>query len=528
MSQSSESPVPTPPRSGTGADESFLDPPSLAPTQNRAASSLTWIGRIVAGRFEIRRCLARGSMGRVFLAIQHPLGREVAVKVLETRENLEDGAAYEERFLMEASVLARLSHPNTVRVFDYGTWEGRLYLVMEYVEGDTLRSLLKLEGRLEAERAIRLCTSVAASLQEAHDEGVVHRDLKPGNILVQQRPNRLEKVKVVDFGLVKEVDPEVEVTGSGLLMGTPRYMSPEQIQEDGVDGRADIYALGVVLFRCLTGHLPFPLRTAPALLSAHLNTPVPAFRDVEPGLELPPVVEWTVRRCLEKRPKDRFRDAGELIAALDACRVALQEPDWFHVELALVDGVVVSPFERGDALASSRSLSASRSLARAVPERRSPSPLAMMAFAGGVLLLLAGGGALLMLGIGPWGAPRQTGPVRPDAVVEPITPAVQAPDGEPTPGADPSQGAGAVLDEAPDDTQEVEPSAEPVEPTPPRQTRRARPRPPRAVTSGRNDEAPAPPDEGSAEPSEPSEPSGVEARPTPESGTSDLRNPFER
>lgn len=319
------------------------------PHRRGSPPSLTWVGQRVGERYEVHRQLAKGGMGRVFLAVQHPLGRDVALKVLDPNENASPTAQYEGRFFREASTLAKLHDPHTVRVYDYGSWNGRLYLVMEYVEGPSLRALLREEGRIGPQRAVRIARHVVSSLSEAHAHGVVHRDLKPGNILLSQRVGQPERAKVVDFGLVKESRSSLELTSSGLLLGTPKYMSPEQISGEEVDGRSDIYSLGVVLFKMLTGKAPYTASSTAGLLHAHVNAPVPYLTDRCPELQVPDMLEWTVRTMLAKSRQDRFGDVGELEAALDACDAALRDPAIAKLSLTLVDGRVVVPAMVSDA-----------------------------------------------------------------------------------------------------------------------------------------------------------------------------------
>jgi serine/threonine-protein kinase len=306
-------------------------------------SSLTWVGQRVAGRYLVEHQIAKGGMGRVFLATQEPLGRKVALKVLETRHDEADPAIGEARFVKEAAALARLQHPNTVRILDYGIWQGRLYLVMEYVDGPDLRQIFREETRLPAARVLALGKQIAGSLAEAHQLGIVHRDLKPSNILVTRR-GRHEQAKVVDFGLAKEIAPHDPVTGSDHVLGTPRYMSPEQIRGEAIDGRADLYALGILLYRGLTGQVPFTQRQAAPLLHAHLREAPPTFAEVDPALDLPPAVEWVVQTCLAKAVEDRFADAWELTVALDAALAVLRDPALRDAVPTLEAGCTAVPF----------------------------------------------------------------------------------------------------------------------------------------------------------------------------------------
>jgi hypothetical protein len=291
------------------------------------------VGSTLTGRYRIRRLIAAGATGRVYLADHLALGRPVALKVLaRARQDL----------AREASLLARLHHPNTVRVYEHGI-EGELaFLAMEYVDGLTLRELLE-EGRLEPLRACRIARQICGSLAEAHELGLVHRDLKPANILVAKGPDGDDLVKVVDFGLVEQVADAIHTTSEGLLVGTPMFMAPEQIRGRSLDQRCDIYALGVVLYRMLTGTWPYSEGEPAAVLVAHLTeTP----RPFAPELALPEVLEWTVARCLEKEPAQRFAHARELHRALQLCEAALLDDSGRAVVLELVEGRVVSAGQR--------------------------------------------------------------------------------------------------------------------------------------------------------------------------------------
>lgn len=313
---------------------------SMSPTPVGLRDPL--LGRLVAGRFLVKRMVARGGMGAVYVAEQQPLGRACALKVLAPRYEGEVDAKFEERFFLEASTLAQLQHPNTVRVYDYGRDDdGTYFLAMELVDGEGLDAVIRREGKLVAERAVHLAVQVARSLREAHTLGVVHRDLKPGNLLVTNVGEEAEHVKVLDFGLVKAIGgDDRDLTHAGLFMGSPRYMSPEQIRGDTIDQRSDVYALGILLFQMLAGRTPFdgdPMR----VLVAHASEPVPPL----PTGVAPLAVERVIRRCLAKRADDRYLDMTEVIAALrTALAHAVAESG--SVEMPLEVGAD-DPFESG-------------------------------------------------------------------------------------------------------------------------------------------------------------------------------------
>ena len=282
------------------------------------------VGRVIAGKYEVLDVLARGGMGRIYRAVQTPLGRPVALKVLhdELAEESLSGTggegSFQRRFLREAASCARLTHPNIVVVYDYGplTEVGRdaYFMAMELIDGPTLGQAIKEAGVFTPGRALRVMREVARALREAHRQGMVHRDLKPSNVMLASSGEG-EQVKVLDFGLVKLVrDDSEELTKEGLFLGSPKYMAPEQIRRAPVDGRADIYALGVLTYQMLTGRLPFEGDQPVQTLMAHLNDPVPP---IDPRLDIPAPVQAIVIRCLEKDPQYRYADADALIRAID-------------------------------------------------------------------------------------------------------------------------------------------------------------------------------------------------------------------
>lgn len=272
----------------------------------------------------MRDLVATGGMGHIYRAEQMPIGRMVALKVLrpKTRNKAADPAA-QLRFFQEAATLARLRHPNTVTLFDYGesTVKGEplFFMAMELVEGRPLHQVLRDEGRLNVDRALRILWQVSRSLREAHREGVVHRDLKPSNIMLVTT-DQGESVKVLDFGIAKLQSSQLEpLTLDNRVVGSPRYMSPEQILQKPVDGRSDIYALGIVLHELLTGRPPFLGQTAADTMVAHVRKRHPTLADA--GLtEVAPEVQALLNRCLAKRPEKRFADVTDLMRALRRTR----------------------------------------------------------------------------------------------------------------------------------------------------------------------------------------------------------------
>lgn len=277
---------------------------------------------LVNGRFRLEAPVGTGSSGVVYRALDLETGRDVAVKILTLGTLRTDHDNVVQQFLKEADLLARLQHPNTVRVLDYGSDDGRPYVAMEYFDGTTLEDLIQA-GDLTPKRLLCIVRSVCQALAEAHTGGLIHRDLKPENILVSTDGEN--RVKVVDFGLAKEVGDAVSMTGDGLLLGTPLYMAPEQIRGRPLDRRCDIYALGAILYAGVTGRPPFDRKQTAATLMAHLNDPVPpmgTFVDTP----VPRLLEEVVLRCLRKARSDRFDSVDALEHALDACVRVLDDP----------------------------------------------------------------------------------------------------------------------------------------------------------------------------------------------------------
>lgn len=279
-------------------------------------------GALIAGRYRIEGKIARGGMAMVFLATQLPLGRKVAVKIVSPQHGDD---AFRERFLLEASTTARLSHPNIVVVYDYGqTDHGDLYQVMEYLGRRSLARVLYKNQRVEPARACGIALQICRALRLAHRRGVVHRDLKPSNVMILDHPEAgpdVDLVKVVDFGLVRILRDEAEdvdrLTRAGTLLGSPRYMSPEQVRNYRVDHRADIYSLGIITYQMLCGRPPFDSEHQNEVLAQQLRDPAPPLSVAHPDVDVPPELEAMVMRCLCKRPSDRYQDIEEVIAQLD-------------------------------------------------------------------------------------------------------------------------------------------------------------------------------------------------------------------
>jgi hypothetical protein len=281
------------------------------------------LGRTLPGGYRITHLVGVGGMGRVYCAEQVALGRIVAVKVVHPA--LADEALTSGRFLNEARAASRLSHPNSVAIFDFGgTEDGRPYIVMEYLRGRDLARVITDEGPLPLPRVVDILRQTLAALDEAHALGIIHLDLKPDNIVVEALRSGLDSVKVVDFGLATFLQRGDALSGGvderdshGLVCGTPDYMSPEQCRPDALDGRSDLYSVGVILFELLAGRVPFVAEAPAKTLLMHLTEVPPDPRDVAPQRGIPAPFAALTARALAKSPDDRFQDARTFADALD-------------------------------------------------------------------------------------------------------------------------------------------------------------------------------------------------------------------
>ncbi|HEY6219361.1 MAG TPA: serine/threonine-protein kinase [Gemmatimonadaceae bacterium] len=265
--------------------------------------------RAVAGRYSLVRELGRGGMGVVFLARDVALDRPVAIKMLPPPVAF--SREHRDRFLLEARTAARLSHPHIVPIHAVEEIGDVVIIVMGFVDGETLGALIARTGTLPPAEANRIAREVAWALAHAHANGVVHRDIKPDNILIEAVSRR---AVVTDFGIARGLN--ADTTGSGRIVGTPRFMSPEQGAGDHVDGRSDLYSLGVVAFYATVGRVPFDGTSAASILVRHLNEPVPSVLEGNPRVPVP--LATVIERCLAKNPADRFASADELALSLQA------------------------------------------------------------------------------------------------------------------------------------------------------------------------------------------------------------------
>jgi eukaryotic-like serine/threonine-protein kinase len=279
------------------------------------------IGRVIDERFRIVSLIARGGMGKVYRAEQSPLGRVCALKVLNPNYSGEHDPEFHKRFFLEASIASKLTHPNTVTIFDYGRTDDDIYfMAMEYLEGVTLHRAIREAGSFAEDRAAHIGRQICRALREAHSHGVIHRDLKPANIFLTVHGDEADFVKVLDFGLVKnitgETKPEDQLTQTGLFMGSPKYMAPEQIRGEHVDARTDVYSLGIILYEMLAGKVPFDRTTSLNILMAQVNEEPPPLRTANPATTASAAMEELVARCMAKDPAKRYSTMNDVLLAL--------------------------------------------------------------------------------------------------------------------------------------------------------------------------------------------------------------------
>jgi len=408
-------------------------------TTLRSAQGADLIGSVVADRYHIVKKLGEGGMGAVYLGEHVKMGRKSAIKVMaQSMANDPEAIA---RFNREAANAARINHPNVCAIYDFGeTPEGTIYLAMEFIEGQSLSDVLRREGALPPDRAARILRQTGDALQAAHDLGIVHRDLKPDNIMLAKSRDGGDVVKVVDFGIAKAMTGEEgqQVTKTGLVVGTPEYMSPEQLSGDVLDGRSDIYSLALVFYRMLTGTLPFQADSAQEMMIKRLtDKPLPLNQAV-PEAGFPDRLQQVLDKALERMPADRYTSAVQFAGEAE------QSVRGFTGRTASAAEVATQLIDTG----------ATQGIADALPETRvsrkpepptptTPAPVPspprlgktkrpIGVIVGAVAVIAIGGGtaAWMMLGGGA-GEPGAPGSASPDSTVTGDT-AVLAPEGDPT------------------------------------------------------------------------------------------------
>lgn len=282
------------------------------------------IGRTLNDKYRVLSELGKGSMGTVYLGEHISLKKKIALKVLHT--DVQSGQEARQRFQREGIAAGQFTHPNAIQIFDFDMDEGPVfYLAMEYVEGLDLKRLILRDGALPVDAALDIMRQVLGALDEAHRNGIVHRDLKPENIMVVRSASggMVQTVKVLDFGLSKLVDRPLDasLTEIGRVMGTPLYMSPEQVSGDAVDHRTDIYAAGLILYEMLSGKTPFSGTTLQEILGKHLKELPPSVVETKPDLKISEDLDAVLRKALEKDRAERFQSTEEMLAALQACQL---------------------------------------------------------------------------------------------------------------------------------------------------------------------------------------------------------------
>jgi eukaryotic-like serine/threonine-protein kinase len=296
------------------------------------------VGEVFADRYELTELVGTGGMSSVYKAHDTLLERNVALKVLH--DHYSDDDEFVERFKREARTVAQLSHPHIVTVIDRGEAEGRQFIVFEYIDGENLKERLVRSGRLPVEDALELALEIARGLAYAHQFGLVHRDVKPQNVLL----NGDGRAKVTDFGIARSLDVEHGVTQTGTVLGTSNYIAPEQASGQPVDAHTDVYSLGVVLYELLAGDVPFPGENFVSVAMKHVNDPPPNLLDVR--RDVPLRVATAVDRALEKDPAQRFPSMEAFAAELAACLADARSADGTGDATMVVPGAVRRPRRR--------------------------------------------------------------------------------------------------------------------------------------------------------------------------------------
>jgi eukaryotic-like serine/threonine-protein kinase len=367
--------------------------PNDGQTLRAAAPASDLVGQVIADRYHVVKKLGEGGMGQVYLAEHVKMGRRSAIKVMNPSMVHDPDAVA--RFNREASNASRITHPNVCAIYDFGeTSDGLIYLAMEFIEGEPLTDVLEREGALPPARAAGIFLQTADALQAAHDLGIVHRDLKPDNIMLTGRKGGGDTVKVVDFGIAKAVGGDEtgqKVTKTGLVVGTPEFMSPEQLSGDTLDGRSDLYSLALVFYRMLSGKLPFEADTVQETMIKRLTDDPAKLADVRPDLSFPAGLQPVLDTALARTPAERYQSVAKFAADVGAIVVPSS-------------GTASVPRTRGgtdtegktqllDAHAATPTTRISAQVRAPAAPKRKP----LVAIALGVAIVLGGGGAWIVL-----------------------------------------------------------------------------------------------------------------------------------
>jgi len=363
--------------------------PNDGATLRSAAPMSDLVGQVVADRYHVVKKLGEGGMGQVYLAEHVKMGRRSAIKVMNPSMVHDPDAVA--RFNREASNASRITHPNVCAIYDFGeTPEGLIYLAMEYIEGEALTDLLEREGALKVPRAVHIFRQVADALQAAHDLGIVHRDLKPDNIMLTKNKGGADVVKVVDFGIAKAVSGDEsgqKVTKTGLVVGTPEFMSPEQLSGDKLDGRSDLYSLALVFYKMLAGELPFKADTVQETMIKRLTDEPAKLAMTRPDLPFPAGLQEVLDNALARTPVDRYQTVtkfGQDVASITGAGSAT----------VAVPATRAIESERTQLLDTSATKAMAAKGAKAVAPKRSFMPMV----GGAVAVLALGGGAWAVFG----------------------------------------------------------------------------------------------------------------------------------
>ena len=356
--------------------------PNDGQTLRSAAPASDLVGQVVADRYHVVKKLGEGGMGQVYLAEHVKMGRRSAIKVMNPAMVHDPDAVA--RFNREASNASRITHPNVCAIYDFAeTPDGLIYLAMEFIEGEPLTDLLEREGALAVPRATAIFLQTADALQAAHDLGIVHRDLKPDNIMLSRKKGGGDTVKVVDFGIAKAVGGDQagqKVTKTGLVVGTPEFMSPEQLSGDTLDGRSDLYSLALVFYRMLIGKLPFEATSVQETMIKRLTDEPTKLAEARPDLSFPPGLQPVLDTALARTPMERYQSVAKFAADVAA------------VTGRPTTGAVPHTRSRGDSEAKTQLL-APISAASGPRKQWSLTPVVVA----GVVVILAGGGAWVAL-----------------------------------------------------------------------------------------------------------------------------------
>lgn len=295
--------------------------PKMRPRLNASEAS-RMLGKTVGGKYTIQSVIGQGGMAVVYQAFDNLIERPVVIKVMQAW--LANDERANERFKRECQLTAQLHHPNIIRVYDGGLLSNNEpYLVMEYVAGESLRRALDRHGPVPLRTAAAIVIQICRGLGEAHAAGIIHRDLKPDNILVEAVKGATQHIKILDFGIAYLVAGAHRLTQTGKLIGTPAYIAPEQLKDRKIDARADLYAVGVILFELLTGKVPFEGETAESILTKQLFEPPPPLSGERPDIAPDSPIELIVTKALAKEPDERYQTAKEFEEAIE---ISLKEP----------------------------------------------------------------------------------------------------------------------------------------------------------------------------------------------------------